>query len=125
MPSHQEMVAVVEAYVAAFDRGDADAVADLFAADATVEDPVGSPPHVGRDAIRGFYAASMQTGAKLRLEGPVRTANDSAAFAFSVHLTHGGGAMQIDVIDIFRFEAGGKVAAMQAYFGPDNMGAGS
>ena len=125
MPSHQDMVRVVEAYVSAFGRGDADAVRDLFAVDATVEDPVGSPPHVGHDAIHAFYAASMQTGAKLRLEGPVRTAADRAAFAFSVHLELQGQAMRVDVIDIFRFDAQGKVAAMQAYFGPDNMGAGS
>lgn len=125
MPSHQEMVDVVDAYVSAFDRGDADAVAELFAADAVVEDPVGTPPHVGREAILGFYAASMQTGAKLKLEGPVRTTADSAAFAFSVHLDHQGAAMRIDVIDIFRFGADGKVVSMQAYFGPANMTTGS
>ena len=125
MPFHQDMVSVVEAYVSAFDRDDPEAVVSLFAADARVEDPVGTPPHVGHEAIRTFYAASMQTGARLKLEGPVRTTADSAAFAFSVHLDHQGTALRIDVIDIFRFDADGKVASMQAYFGPANMTAGS
>lgn len=121
MPTHEQMVAAVEAYVAAFDREDPDAVRDLFAPDATVEDPVGTPPHVGHEAIRAFYARSMKTGAKLRLEGPVRTTADTAAFAFSVHLTLPDGPMRIDVIDLFRFDEAGKVASMRAYFGPANM----
>ena len=100
-------------------------MAELFADDAAVGDPVGSPPHQGREAIRAFYAASMQTGAKLKREGLVRTTADAAAFAFSVHLTLENGPMRIDVIDIFRFDAAGKVAAMQAYFGPANMHHGS
>ena len=120
MPSHEEKVRVVEAYVDAFAKGDPEAVVALFAEDATVEDPVGSPPHRGRDAIRAFYTASMATGAKLKLEGPVRTAADYAAFAFSVTLNYGG-EKRVDVIDTFRFGAEGKVIEMRAYFGPANM----
>ena len=43
-------------------RGDFDAVALLYAENATVEDPVGSEPHRGRDAIREFYRASAGSG---------------------------------------------------------------
>ncbi len=120
MPSHEDKVRVVETYIAAFAKGDPEAVVALFAEDATVEDPVGSPAHHGRDAIRAFYVASMATGAKLKLEGPVRTASDYAAFAFSVTLNYGGEEW-VDVIDTFRFNEDGKVIEMRAYFGPDNM----
>ena len=120
MSSHADKVRAVEAYIAAFSRGDAEAVVALFAEDATVEDPIGSPAHKGRDAIRAFYVASMATGAKLTLEGPVRTAADYAAFAFSVSLNYGG-EKRVDVIDTFRFDEAGKVIEMRAYFGPDNM----
>lgn len=119
MPDPQAMVRAVETYVAAFDAGDPEMVVGLFAADATVEDPVGTPPHTGHDAIRTFYAASMQTGAKLHLDGPVRVAGDTAAFAF--HVTFATPGMQVDVIDLFRFDAAGKVRSMQAFFGPTNM----
>ncbi|KUR81041.1 steroid Delta-isomerase [Novosphingobium sp. Fuku2-ISO-50] len=121
MPDPKVMEAAVHAYVEAFAKSDAAGVAALFAPDATVEDPIGSPPHVGHDAILGFYTASMQTGAKLRLEGPVRIAGDYAAFAFSVLLHWDGSDKRVDVIDTFKFNEAGKVTEMRAYFGPTNM----
>lgn len=121
MPDPAKMEAAVHAYVAAFEAGSADQVAALYAADATVEDPIGSPIHNGRDAIRAFYAQSMQTGAKLKLEGPVRVAGDYAVFPFSVNLNHDGKAMRIDVIDTFRFNDANEVTEMRAYWGPTNM----
>ncbi|WP_380878105.1 hypothetical protein ACFB49_15550 [Sphingomonas sp. DBB INV C78] len=120
MPSHEQMVAAVNGYVAAFDKGDPAAVAALFAPDATVEDPVGTDAHKGHDAILAFYTMSMQTGAKLKLEGPVRTATNYAAFAFSVSFGHSADA-RVDVIDTFKFNDEGKVVEMRAYFGPNNM----
>ena len=119
MPSHEQMAQAVESYVAAFGRGDAAAVRDLFAPDGTVEDPVGTPPQVGHEAILAFFTNSMQTGAKLKLNGPVRTAGNTAAFAFSVGFAQPG--MRVDVIDLFTFDEAGKVTTMKAYFGPANM----
>ena len=121
MPSPERMEAAVHAYVDAFDQSDPDAVAALFAEDGTVEDPVGTPPHVGRAAIRAFYAGSMATGAKLQLHGPVRIAGPYAAFAFSVLLHLDGKDQRVDVIDTFRFDEDDKIVEMRAYFGPTNM----
>lgn len=121
MPDPVKMEAAVHEYVAAFDAGSPERVAALFAATATVEDPIGTPPHVGHDAILGFYTASMQTGAKLRLDGPVRIAGDFAAFAFTVLLNMQGKDMRVDVIDTFRFNEANEVIEMKAYFGPANM----
>lgn len=121
MPSHAEMTRAVEEYVAAFGAGNAARIAALFAENAVVEDPVGSEPKRGMAAIAAFYEMSVATGAKLELEGPVRTAADSALFAFSVHLEMQGKPMRIDVIDRFGFDADGKVSSMQAWFGPENM----
>jgi steroid Delta-isomerase len=59
MPDPAKMEAAVHEYVAAFDVGDPDRVAVMYAVDAEVEDPIGTPRHVGREAIRGFYAQSM------------------------------------------------------------------
>ncbi|MCA0209934.1 MAG: nuclear transport factor 2 family protein [Proteobacteria bacterium] len=120
MPSHDDMVRAVERYVEAFDKGDAAMASGLYADDATVEDPIGTPIHQGRDAIHAFYTMSMQAGAKLRLDGPVRTGGDYAAFAFTV-LVDFGGAKEIEVIDTFKFDAEGKVTEMRAFWGPANM----
>lgn len=121
MPSHEHMVAVVHAYVEAFANEDSDAIAQLYAADATVEDPVGAPLRSGIEAIREFYEMSVGTGAKLTLNGPVRTAGNIAAFAFSVHVTLDGSPRRIDVIDTFNFDAHGKIVAMKAFWGPLNV----
>lgn len=121
MPDPARMEAVIHAYVAAFEAGSADQVAALYAQDATVEDPIGSPIHHGREAIRAFYAQAMQSGAKLSLEGPIRIAGDYAVFPFAVHLNHDGGAKRIDVIDTFRFNEANEVIEMRAFWGPTNM----
>jgi steroid delta-isomerase len=119
--SREQMVATVESYVRAFDEHDADAICALYADDATVEDPVGTPPHVGAEAIRRFYTGLMEAGgARLELQRPVRTSETTAAFAFSSFLTRNGVPMRIDVIDIFVFDARGKVRSMQAHWGPGN-----
>ena len=121
MPDPAAMEAAVHEYVAAFEAGSADRVAALYAADATVEDPIGTPMHRGREAIRAFYAESMKTGAKLKLEGPVRVAGDYAVFPFSVNLHWEGSDKRIDVIDTFRFNDTNEVVEMRAFWGPSNM----
>ncbi|MDE2435619.1 MAG: nuclear transport factor 2 family protein [Sphingomonadales bacterium] len=121
MPDPVRMEAAVHEYVAAFEAGDAARVAALYADDATVEDPVGTPLKQGKAAILDFYAGSMATGAKLKLEGPVRIVEDYAVFPFSVNLHWEGSDKRIDVIDIFRFDEANLVVAMRAFWGPSNM----
>jgi steroid delta-isomerase len=120
MVDHNHMQATVQQYIAGFAEGDASAVVVLFADDATVEDPVGSPARHGRDAIEEFYGHAVGTGAKLRLDGPVRTAGDTAAFAFSIAIP-GDQPQRLHVIDTFRFDESGKVKEMRAIWGPDNI----
>ncbi|MXO74353.1 steroid delta-isomerase [Altererythrobacter aerius] len=121
MPTPEQMQAAVHAYVDAFAREDSEGVVALFAEDATVEDPVGTPAKVGHDAIREFYTMSIGTGAKLELQGPIRVGGDFAAFAFQVRLKMGEADATVDVIDVFRFDDAGKVRSMQAFFGPGNF----
>lgn len=121
MPDPAKMTEAVHAYVAAFDAGDADAVAALYAEDCTVEDPIGAPIHRGRAAVRAFYAESMKTGAKLKLEGPIRVVADYAVFPFSVNLHFQGTDKRIEVIDTFKFDDSNHVVEMRAFWGPTNM----
>lgn len=121
MPTPEAMEAAVHTYVEAFDKQDPALATSIFADDAVIDDPIGSPPKVGKAAILQFYTESMATGAKLVLQGPVRVATAHAAFAMQVRLNWGGKDMAIDVIDTFAFDEAGKVKQMQAYFGPGNM----
>lgn len=120
MTDIERMRAAVQGYIAAFEKGDPDAAAALYADDCTLEDPIGSVIR-GRDAVRAFYAQAMATGAKLRLEGPIRIAANNAAFPFSVNLTYDNSPKRIDVIDTFKFDAAGKIVEMRAFWGPTNM----
>lgn len=121
MPTPEQMQAAVHTYVEAFEKGDAALAASIYADDAVIEDPIGTPPKVGMDAILQFYQESVATGAKLVLQGPIRVAAAHAAFAMQVRLNWGGKDMAIDVIDTFAFNEAGKVIKMNAYFGPGNM----
>ncbi len=120
MPTEEAMIRAVHDYVAAFDKSDPELVVALFAENGTVEDPVGAPIIKGSAAIRDFYAQAMARGAKLRLEGPVRTIANHAAFAFSAFFDQAG-EKRIEIIDTFRFDDQGKVAEMRAFWGPGNM----
>jgi steroid Delta-isomerase len=121
MPTTEQKRAIVHAYVAAFEAGSADAAAALFADDATVEDPIGTPIKRGRDEIHAFYATSMATGAKLELMGDPRFAGDYVAFPFKVKLSWAGQDSVIEVIDTFKLNDDGKIIEMRAYWGPENM----
>ena len=121
MPNEEQMTGAVRQYIAAYNQGNLDALVALFATDASLEDPVGTPLVESRDAIRAFFTKGIAMGAQLHLDGPVRVAADHAAFAFHVILDMDGRTTRIDVIDTFRFDSGGRVAEMRAFFGPGNM----
>lgn len=118
---HRRMVEAVEAYIAGFNNKDLDAIVALFAPDASVEDPVGTPPRRGREALREFFGQALASGARLDRDGAVRLAANCAAFPFHVTLDLNGQPTRIDVIDVFRFDEEGRIAQMQAYFGPENI----
>ena len=50
MPSPEQVQAAVDAYVAAYQENDRNAFLDAFATDGVIVDPVGTPPHAGREA---------------------------------------------------------------------------
>ncbi len=118
MNTSQSMKATLNRYVELFNQGDAEAVTALYAEDATVEDPVGSPLKQGRVQIHEFYVYAISTGAKLSLDCPARGSHgDSAAIAFTVMI----GSMKIQVIDVMQFNPQGLIISMRAFFGPDDI----
>lgn len=120
-PTPEQMEAAVHTYLRALNEADLDAIVALYAEDAVVEDPVGSAPRVGREAIRAFYAGSAALQLQVALEGAVRVAGREAAFAFSVRFVHEGRPTTIRPIDLFRFDDAGRVVSMRAFFGAANI----
>ena len=86
--------------------------------DAALEDPVGAPAHHGTEAIRAFYVDAMKNGAKLSLAAPMRGSHgNAAAMAFEAKI----GTLTVRIIDVMTFNEAGKIASMQAYFGPEDF----
>ena len=128
-----KMQAAVQAYFDLYNVKDAQGIADLYADDATVEDPFGTPAKTGKADILAFYTMAMKTDAKLKRLGATRIAGNVAAFPFVVQIGNAtdentsadvdlpSGSMQIEVIDTFAFNDEGKITSMKAYWGPSNI----
>ena len=115
--------ATVEAYCASFTKGDQAAYVDLFASDAWIEDPVGTPRYEGRQAIGGFFAqsSSMAESIELRQTGPVRVAAGECAFPMQARPDIGGTTFVVDIIDVMTFDDDGKITTMRAFWDPAEM----
>jgi steroid delta-isomerase len=119
MSDAKHIRAVFEQYCANFTAGDFEATATLFAEDATVEDPIGSPVHRGRDAIRDFYKAGVGM-ADLELEGAVRVAGHEAAAAMLAR-PRGAKGVVIQTLDVMTFDDEGLITSMRAYWSDDSI----
>jgi steroid delta-isomerase len=115
--------AAVEGYCAAFTAGDQDAYVGLFADDAWIEDPVGTPRHEGKDALAAFFtqSQSLAESIELRQTGPVRVAAGEAAFPFQARPVIGGDTYAVDIIDVMTFDDAGKITTMRAFWDAAEM----
>ena len=116
MTDSAHMKQAVENYIKAISTEDFDMIREIYADNGTVEDPVGTQPHEGIDAIMKFYSALKGMGVKLELTGAIRCAGKAAAFPFQAKI----GPVTMEVIDVFEFDDQGKVASMRAYWGAEN-----
>ena len=105
-------IEVVEKYMLAVSTNNLDLIREIYADNATVEDPVGTPPKEGIDAIMAFYGGFGALGVKLQLNGSVKCAGNAAAFPFTASI----GPKILDIIDVFEFNNEGKVVSMKAYW---------
>jgi steroid delta-isomerase len=113
-----EIRATVASYVSTFGT-DREACLDLFAPDATVEDPVGSDIRRGREEIGEFWDISHSLADSLTLhmvQGPGIRGNE-AAFAMEAHAEIGGSKFIAPTIDVMTFDDDGKITSMRAFWG--------
>ncbi|MDT5365568.1 MAG: steroid Delta-isomerase [Mycobacterium sp.] len=121
MPSADDITKTVHRYLELVAEGRTDDIADLYTDDATVEDPAGGEVHIGREAIRGFYAGVL--GAKTETEVvTLRALGHEAAFLWRLTVDLGEGAkMRIEIISVMSFDDDANITSMKAYWGPDNI----
>ncbi len=101
-------------------KGDVEGIVELYSDDATIEDPIGSELHRGRDAIRAFYEAAAGT-VTMKCTGPVRVAGNEAATPLRVLIGPEGQQQALDIISAMVFDEKGKITSMRAFWSMDAM----
>jgi len=120
MPTAEHIESVVRRYLDLVANGTADDIEELYADDATVEDPVGGEVLIGRPAIHGFYKNIESLPRQTELI-TMRVAGHEAAFLFAITVGPEGGRMRIEPIDVMVLNADGKIASMKAYWSPAHV----
>jgi steroid delta-isomerase len=115
MATREQIVDACDQYIVRLNKKDADAIVDLYDPNATVEDPLGTPPKVGHGAIREFYAGLAPIALTATRLGPVTVVGHEAAFQFRVDVELGDDTVSMVTTDLMTFNAAGKVIAMRAY----------
>lgn len=121
-PTQAVMKTALDTYVERINAGDSDGVTALFTPDATIEDPVGTPIKRGPE-IAAWFADTVAFETRIYPVGPARGSHgDEAALAFEVEFTPPTGPrLRIRSVDVCRFAPDGRISALRAYWGPDDV----
>jgi len=120
MPSQEAISQTVNRYLELVATGTADDIVTLYAADATVEDPIGSDVLRGHDAIRAFYAAFQDAKKDTKL-AELRVGGNEAAFLWRLTLDAGGSRTEISPISLMRFDEDARITSMRAFWSPSDV----
>jgi steroid delta-isomerase len=127
MPDADQMSAVIDAYAACFSAADKDGWLALWADDATMEDPIGTPLKKGRGEIGEFWDQSQGMADSIKIiPGDLRViAGDEVAWSGEIRPTMGGTEFVMQVIELWRFTDGPDgaplIAEMRAFWDPAAM----
>ena len=109
----------IERYQSTFSADDREGWLGLFADDAVLEDPVGSPVHEGRAALEAFWDtvhARTERGTVRMTQGPA-VCGLEAAWAFELDVTLKGGRRSlVEIIDHGTFTEDGRIRSIRAFW---------
>lgn len=110
----------IHAYTAAINALDAEAFANCFAEECELNDPVGAPPARGREGARAFFNAFAPLLSRMNIRaGRIFLNGDKAAFSWVMEAEGRGGQFATaEGIDVFEFDANGKIARSYGYWNP-------
>jgi steroid Delta-isomerase len=120
MPSQEAVAETVNRYLEFVAKGTTDDIVALYAADATIEDPVGSDLKRGHDAIREFYAAFQDVPKETEL-AELRAAGSEATFLWHLTLNTGDNHTRITPISLMTFDEDAKITSMRAFWSPSDV----
>ncbi|MHC3002933.1 nuclear transport factor 2 family protein [Gordonia metallireducens] len=117
----EKIDAAVDAYVELLNNGTAEQIADLYAPDATVEDPIGADIRNTREQLVEFYSVITGMDERTATLKWKKVAGDTAVFEFTLVTKTSGLAFEITPVDIMVFNADGKVSSMRAVWRPEDL----
>ena len=120
MSSQEAIAQTVSQYLELVAGGTADDVVALFAADATIEDPIGSEIRRGHDSIHEFYAAFQDAKKETEL-AEIRVGAGEAAFLWHLTLDAGNSRTQISPISLMTFDDDARITSMRAFWSPADV----
>lgn len=120
MADAQYIRQVYERYPEMVTKGDVDGIVELYAEEATIEDPIGSDLRRGREGVRAFYEATAGS-VTMKRKGPVHVAGREAATPMVVLMGPEGQQQALDVISVMAFDDAGKILSMRAFWSFDAM----
>lgn len=116
--SRERAEEIFGAYSERHAHNDRAGVMALFAPDATVEDPVGAPAHVGHEAIEAFYAETHARNGTMRIErvGALLVGGDELAVHVRAELDAAGAPPGMDVIYVITVDEAGRIHSLRAWY---------
>ena len=117
-PAHDVICSTIERYQSTFSDGDRDGWLALWADDGVLDDPVGSSPRVGRDALAAFWDEihdGRPHGTVAMTQGPA-VCGLEAAWAFALTVPAGERTVTVEIIDHGTFTQDGRIRSVRAFW---------
>ena len=107
-------------YFEAVRSGDPERFASCFTPDGVTHDPVGTPPHIGYDAIYAFFKHITGSFKSVTLtEDSVFVRGNSAAVKWTGHaVSKTGKTVDFEGIDVIDCNHQGKIVLVRAFWDP-------
>src|SRR5699024_4328802 len=115
MPTRAEICKLCDAYVAAVSAGDTDTIMSLFASDAEQQEPVGSSPNRGHEAIRPFFERNAGVGVSMTRIGPVLVVGNRALFMAHVRVEAVDGVREMTTADVLTVNEQYQITELLAF----------
>lgn len=117
-PAPEQMEAVIEDVFAGLAAFDVQRVVNHFAPDAVVEDPVGTPPIQGTQAIAAYLETFPTLFSEIKLYSlDIKTGGQEVAVKWRLRFrTKTGNVFFLDGIGFFKFNQEGKIQTEKEFF---------
>ena len=118
MAEPAQIRATIDRYIEAFNAGDRAGWLACFAEDAVSEDPVGSDPITGHEAIGAFWDGVHTSfeGVKVTpVLGPIVCGNE-VVLGMHAGGSMGGNEVVLDIVDVFHLNDDAKITSLRAFW---------